>query len=146
MMPGPLALAARLLFAPTLVVAAALLVKGHDETGGGFAAGMVASLGTLLQHVALGREETRARHAWTLRARALALLGLALMAATALLPALAGRPPVWHLPRPGEAVATFGPLALQTALLFEVGVALATYGFVVAAIHAFDRVREEDGA
>lgn len=130
----PVSLAAHVLFAPSLVVAFALLVKGHAEPGGGFAAGMVASLGTLLQYVGLGTEEVGRRFPWTLRAERLALVGLAVMAATALAPVLGGHPPVWHLPRPGSPVTELGPLALHTTLLFEAGIALATFGFAVCAM------------
>jgi multicomponent Na+:H+ antiporter subunit C len=58
---------ARGLLAPILVVAAAILVKGYADVGDGFAAGVVAALGVLLQILAFGREEVAAalplRHA-----------------------------------------------------------------------------------
>ena len=137
---------ARLLLAPVLVVAAALLVKGYSEGGGGFAAGVTASLGVLLQHFALGREEVESRLPWTAHARPVALAGLALAAAVALGPAAAGKPPVWHLPRPGAPATSLGPLELHTAFLFEVGVALATFGFVVAVVHRIAATAwQEDG-
>src|SRR3712207_5601760 len=40
---------ARLLYLPTLLVAAAILVKGFVETGDGFSAGVVGALGVLLR-------------------------------------------------------------------------------------------------
>lgn len=129
------ALVARWLLAPVLVVAAALLVKGYGESGGGFAAGVVASLGVLLQYFALGYDEAERQLSWALASHRLVLLGVALMAAVVLGPILAGEPPVAHLPRPGEKVTELGPLELHTAFVFEVGVALATFGFVVAAVH-----------
>lgn len=137
-------LVARLLLGPTLIVAAALLVKGYAESGGGFAAGVVASLGVLLQHFSLGREEVERRLPWTARSHRLALAGLALMAAVVLGPAAVGTPLAWHLPRPDGHVVKLGPLDLHTALLFEIGVALAVFGFVVAAVHRIGAVAWEE--
>ena len=51
---------ARLLLAPVLVVAAAVLVKGYADVGDGFAAGVIAALGVLLQYLAFGRAAVRA--------------------------------------------------------------------------------------
>lgn len=132
-------LVARLLLAPALIVAFALLVKGYAASGGGFAAGVMASLGLLLQHFALGGEEVERRLPWTAWAHRLAFAGLALAAAVALAPAAVGLPPVRHLPRPGAHVVELGPLELHTALLFDLGVALATFGFVVAVVHRLRR-------
>lgn len=138
-------LVARLLLAPALVVAIAFLVKGYAASGGGFAAGVVASLGVLLQHFALGDEEVERRLSWTTRTHRLALAGLALAATVALAPTAVGLPPVRHLPRPGAHVVELGPLELHTALLFDLGVALATFGFVVAAVHRIARAETEEG-
>ena len=46
---------ARLLLAPVLMVAAAVLVTGYVDVGDGFAAGVVAALGVLVQYLAFGR-------------------------------------------------------------------------------------------
>ena len=144
MIVSPSELSARALFAPILVVAAAFLVKGYAATGGGFAAGVVASLGVLLQYFALGFEEAERRLAWVGRAYRLAVAGLVLMAATVLPPVVFGLPPVWHLPAPGEHVTKLGPLELHTALAFETGVALAVSGFVVASVHLIARQSREE--
>src|SRR3712207_9188903 len=50
---------ARVLYLPTLLVAAAILVKGFVETGDGFSAGVVGALGVLLRYLAFGHEEAR---------------------------------------------------------------------------------------
>lgn len=143
MTASPAELTARVLLPPILVVAVAFLIKGYAATGGGFSAGVVASLGVLLQYFALGFEAAERRLAWARRAHRLALAGLAVAAATVLWPVAAGRPPVWHLPRPGEHVPKLGPLELHTSLLFEAGVALAVCGFVVAAVHQLARAGRE---
>ena len=48
---------ARLLLAPTLIAAVAVLVKGYVQPGDGFAAGAVAALGIAMQYLAFGRKE-----------------------------------------------------------------------------------------
>lgn len=135
---------ARALFVPILLVAAGLLVKGYQESGGGFAAGVVASLGVLLQYLALGYERAQRALPWTGTTHRIALCGLAVMAATLLAPVLWGLPPAWHLPRPGEHVVHLGALGLHTTFLFELGIALATFGFVVAAVHRLARSDEDE--
>ena len=45
---------ARLLYLPTLLVAAAILLKGFVETGVGFSAGVAGALGVLLRYLAFG--------------------------------------------------------------------------------------------
>jgi hypothetical protein len=104
---------------------------------------MVASLATLLQYAALGFDEARRRLPWAARTHHAALAGLAIMAATLLAPVIAGRPPAWHVPRPLAPVIELGPLSLHTTLAFEVGVALATFGFVVHAIHQVAGARRQ---
>lgn len=141
---SPNELAARVLLPASLIVAVAFLVKGHGETGGGFSAGLVAGLGVLLQYFALGFVEAERRLPWAGWADGLTLGGLVVMAATVLGPALVGRPPVWHLPRPDETPASFGALQLTTAFVFELGVAMAVFGFLVAAVHGLAAQRERD--
>lgn len=136
---------ARALLAPSLVVAIALLVKGHEATGGGFAAGVVAGLGVLMQHFVLGREAAERTLPWARRADRIAVAGVAIAASTILLPVALGLPPVHHLPATGNAPIELGALALDTTLVFELGVALATFGFVVAAARRLERFGREDG-
>ena len=50
---------ARLLYLPTLLIAAAILVKGFVQTGDGFSAGVVAALGVLVRYLAFGHEEAK---------------------------------------------------------------------------------------
>jgi multicomponent Na+:H+ antiporter subunit B len=128
-------LVARGLLVPTLVVAAAILVKGYAGVGDGFAAGIVAALGVLLQVVAFGRAEV-ARALPLHRAPAVAMAGLGLAVAVFGLPLLAGRPPLEHFPAPGEEPVHVGSLELITAVAFDVGVFLLVLGVAVAVIDA----------
>jgi multisubunit Na+/H+ antiporter MnhB subunit len=126
---------ARALLAPTLVVAAAILVKGYADVGDGFAAGIVAALGILLQYLAFGRDETVAALPVG-RAPAVAMAGLALAFAVFALPALLGGAPLEHRPPPGQEPIHVGSLELITAVAFDVGVFLLVLGCSVAIIDA----------
>ena len=124
---------ARMLFAPIAMVALAILVKGYVDVGDGFAAGLVASLGVLLQYVAFGRVAVErvlpVRHA-----PRLAVLGLLIALGVMFVPALLGRAPLEHVPAPGADVATVGTIELITAVLFDVGVFALVVGVCIAVI------------
>ena len=125
---------ARLLLAPVLVLALAVLVKGYVDVGDGFAAGIVAALGVLLQYVAFGRAPVE-RALPVRRAPQLAVGGLALAVAVAVVPALAGEAPLRHFPAPEANVIHVGTLELITAVAFDIGVFLLVLGAAVAVIH-----------
>lgn len=134
---------ARGLLAPTLVVATAVLVKGYADVGDGFAAGIVAALGILLQFLAFGRDEVTAAlpiH----RAAAVALSGLAIGVAVLTLPMLLGGAPLEHWPPPGEEPIHTGSLELISAVAFDVGVFLLVLGSAVAIIDALAASAEEE--
>jgi multisubunit Na+/H+ antiporter MnhB subunit len=134
---------ARGLLAPTLVVATAILVKGYADVGDGFAAGVVAALGILLQFLAFGRDEVAAAlpiH----RAPAVALSGLAVGVAVLTMPMLLGGAPLEHWPPPGEEPIHIGSLELISAVAFDVGVFLLVLGSAVAIIDALAAPAEED--
>jgi multicomponent Na+:H+ antiporter subunit B len=123
---------AKLLFLPTLVTAVAILVKGYAQPGDGFSAGVVASLGVLLQFLAFGRR----------RAERLPLVGLvgkgtfagllvALLGAA--VPVLLGDPVFTHYPRAGSGAVYIGTIELITAFLFDAAVFIVVLGFAIGA-------------
>ncbi len=124
---------ARLLLPASLMVAAGVLVKGYADTGDGFSAAIIASLGVLLQYVAFGRI-TAARLPVVRHASALAAVGLAIALAVAFVPLLVGDPVMTHYPRAGEHARHIGSLELITPVLFDVGVFLLVLGFAIGAI------------
>lgn len=132
---------ARLLLAPTLMFALAVLVKGYADTGDGFAAGVIAGLGVLLQYVALGAAEAEARLAWVRYAARIALVGLAVVLAVAAWPLFRGKALLTHGPAPGADVIHLGSLELVTAVAFDVGVFLLVFGVVVAALRSIAGAR-----
>ena len=134
---------ARGLLAPTLVVAAAILVKGYADVGDGFAAGVVAALGILLQFLAFGRDEVAAALPIN-RAPAIALTGLAVAVAVLTVPMLLGGAPLEHWPPSGHEPIHIGSLELISAVAFDVGVFLLVLGSAVAIIDALAASAEEN--
>jgi multisubunit Na+/H+ antiporter MnhB subunit len=131
-------LASRLLFAPTLMVAFATLVKGYAETGDGFAAGVIAALAFLMQFVAFGERQVRlSLH--TRYAPTVAVLGLALALGVALIPVMRGLPILTQWPPPDSPVLHLGTLELISAFVFDVGVFLLVLGFSVTGLSLLAR-------
>jgi multicomponent Na+:H+ antiporter subunit B len=117
----------RLLFPLTLVFSVFLLIRGHNEPGGGFVGGLTAAAAFALILASDGLDKARE----LLRVDPLVLVGVGL--ATAL---LSGVPPLFD----GGAFLTGHWLDakipvighLGTPLVFDVGVYLAVLGVVVA--------------
>ena len=126
---------ARSLLVPTLVVAAAILIKGYADVGDGFAAGIVAALGVLLQYLAFGRDEVAAALPVN-RAPVVAITGLGVGFAVLAVPLLFGAAPLQHWPPAGEEPVHVGTLELITAVGFDVGVFLLVLGASIAIIDA----------
>jgi multicomponent Na+:H+ antiporter subunit B len=114
-----------------------LLLRGHDEPGGGFIGGLVAASAFVLYAFAFGAESTRK----LLRVTPRDILAAGLLFALAsTLPALwSGQPMLtahwWELPLPGESY-----LKLSTVLIFDIGVYLTVLGtlmtFVIGLMEA----------
>ncbi|MGI8659964.1 MAG: MnhB domain-containing protein [Thermoleophilaceae bacterium] len=136
--------AARLLMAPILVVAAAVLVKGYADVGDGFSAGVIAALGIVLQYLALGREEAE-------RLLALRLIGPAVFVAllgalaVALIPLVRGDALLEHAPAPGAHVVELGTIELITAVAFDVAIFVLVLAAVVGIVRAIAHVAEGEG-
>ena len=133
---------ARVLLAPILMVALAMLVKGYADAGDGFAAGAIASLAILLHYLAFGRERTER----TLPIRLLpaaAFTGLLLALAIAIIPLAAGDPPLTHPPGAGGEVIELGTLELIGAVAFDVAIFLLVLGAALGIVHAVARAAED---
>ena len=133
---------ARLMLAPTLVIAVAVLVKGYADVGDGFSAGVIAAVAILIQYLAFGRAE--ADRALPLRLiPPAAFAGLLVALALAFWPALRGDPILTHLPSAGSDAVKLGTLELITAVAFDVAVFLLVLGAVVGIIRAIAMAGEE---
>jgi multisubunit Na+/H+ antiporter MnhB subunit len=126
---------ARVLLPPSVVVAAAIIVKGYSDVGDGFSAGVIVALAVSLQYLALGRRGAEATLPLLRRAPATAVAGLLLALAVGFFPVLRGRPLFSHLPPPGAHPITIGTLELTTAVLFDVGVFLLVVGVLGVLVH-----------
>lgn len=123
-----LRVSARYLLWTSLGLAVFVLLRGHNEPGGGFIGGLIAALGYVFHGLANGGAATRA----TLRIDPLALAGIGLLLAIASgLPALfaTGEPYLTHWWIPG--------LPVGTVLLFDIGVFLVVLGFALGFVLPF---------
>jgi multicomponent K+:H+ antiporter subunit A len=138
------AVLARLLLPVMVVIAVFLFLRGHNAPGGGFVAGLVASIALLLQYMVSGTEwvEERVR----LKPRSLIGTGLLLALATGAGAILAGRPLLssrtWHLTLP-----VVGEVHVPSATFFDLGVFSLVLGstlfILVALAHQSVRAHRE---
>lgn len=134
--PVVLRSAVRVLFPLLLLFSAFLLLRGHNEPGGGFVGGLVAAMAFALVLVSEG--PAAARRVLRADPRTLIALGLAVATASGLPPLLQGRPflsGLW-LPLPLPAVGKLG-----SPVVFDIGVFAVVLGVVLAMLLA---LAEED--
>jgi multicomponent Na+:H+ antiporter subunit A len=117
--------AARLLMPLLLLFAVFLLLRGHNQPGGGFVGGLVAAAAFALYAIAFGVR--RARRALLVRPMTLLGTGLLLALVSGLPAVLRGRPFL-------TASWMSGPVALGTPVLFDLGVFLVVAGVVLMMI------------
>jgi multisubunit Na+/H+ antiporter MnhB subunit len=129
---------AKLLLAPALVAAFAILVKGYVGPGDGFSAGVVAALGILLQYLVLGYQDAQ-RLLPTRLAPAVTFAGLLLALLIGFVPVLRGKAILTEFPPPGEEAIRLGTLELIGAFAYDVGVFVLVFGFTIGAISAIAR-------
>lgn len=135
----------RLVFHTVLVWSLFLLFSGHNNPGGGFAAGLVAGLALTVRYLAGGRDELRA--ALPVVPGALLGAGLFLSAGAGLVSMIAGGEVLqsWifdlHLP-------LLGDVHLVTSVFFDIGVYLVVIGFALDVLTslgaAIDRQIDEE--
>ena len=135
---------ARLLLAPTVVVAAAIMVKGYSDVGDGFSAGVIVALAVSLQYVVRGPVGAEAALPFLRFAPVVAVTGLLLAIATGFFPIVRGKPIFTHWPPPGQDPMRIGTLELMTAVVFDVGVFLLVLGVLVVLVHQLARYGGEE--
>jgi len=119
---------AHVLKAVMLLLSLLLLLKGHNEPGGGFVGGLVAGTAFILH--ALAQDVKSAREAIPLSPQSLISLGLMFALGSGLFGVFRGRPfltgewETYHLP-------VIGQLTLGTPLLFDAGVYFVVAGIVL---------------
>jgi multicomponent K+:H+ antiporter subunit A len=129
----------RLLLPLAVTVGLYIFLRGHNLPGGGFIAGLVVSIALLMQFMASGFEWADRRR--PIDRHALIAWGVLVATATGAGAVLFGLPlfttgfDYFHLPLVGE-------FELATAMLFDVGVALAVIGAVMLALAELSHVAQ----
>ena len=129
--------ATRFLITLLFVTALFLLWRGHNEPGGGFIGGLVASGAFALYLIAFG--ETAMRRLLRVDPRDLLTAGLAIAVASGLFAVAANEAFLtgqWMTLYLGNGLA---PLKLGTPLLFDIGVFLAVIGFALTIVLALEQ-------
>jgi multicomponent Na+:H+ antiporter subunit B len=122
----------RLLVGLLLMFSVFLLLRGHNEPGGGFIGGLVAAAAFVL--FGLADNERSARQALNFDTRTVIAAGLLLAGLSALLPVLLGRPFLSGL---WAELQLFGSeVELGTPIFFDLGVYLAVIGVALTIILA----------
>jgi multicomponent Na+:H+ antiporter subunit B len=133
--------AALILVPMQLLFSVFLLLRGHDEPGGGFIAGLVASGAVVLFLFSYGVSATRE----LLRVDPRDFLGVGLLIGLAsILPSLVlGQPAMtaqwWQIPLPGG-----GYYKFSTPLIFDVGVYLTVIGSILTMVVGLSESEEPD--
>lgn len=123
-----------IVFHSALVLSVYLLFAGHNQPGGGFVGGLVASAAFGLVYVAGGYEDVRRLsllRPWTVLGS-----GLFVSALTAVVPLLAGNA-VLESDHLEEDLPAVGHVDIGSALLFDIGVYGVVVGLVLMVIEAF---------
>ncbi|MDP1601998.1 MAG: Na+/H+ antiporter subunit B [Legionella sp.] len=126
----------RYLFPLQLLFAVFIFLRGHNEPGGGFIAGLVASAAFALFSIACSSRESR--EVLGVDTRLLIGFGLLIALLSGLIGVLAGQPflrGMWtYLPISGVKI------EIGTPLLFDTGVFLAVVGVTLTIIFALEEV------
>ncbi|QPM92539.1 monovalent cation/H+ antiporter subunit A [Pseudooceanicola algae] len=132
----------RLIMPVALMVGVYIFLRGHNEPGGGFVAGLVVSIALLMQYMASGFAWTQARRRIEYHAligSGVVIAGLAGSGAW-----LAGRPFLTsafgyvHIPPIEE-------FELATAMAFDLGVFLTVLGAVMLMLYSLSRIARHSG-
>ena len=129
--PLMLSAAARLLLPFALMIAAYIFLRGHNQPGGGFIAGLIAAAALVMQYLAEGLERTLSRMRIDF-ARLLAA-GILLAAGTGVASLVAGAPFLTSAhghPR----VPLLGEIPLASAMAFDLGVFMTVLGATMLAL------------
>jgi multicomponent Na+:H+ antiporter subunit B len=123
--------AARSLVALMLLFSVFLLLRGHDEPGGGFIGGLVAAAAFALYAVAFDVQS--ARRVLGVNPQTMIGIGLLLAGGAGVIALLAGREYLTGLWADVE-LPGFGEVHLGTALIFDIGVFLVVLGVTMLVV------------
>ncbi|WP_317624550.1 monovalent cation/H+ antiporter subunit A [Rhodalgimonas zhirmunskyi] len=140
--PLMMVIATRVMMPVAIMVGVYIFLRGHNQPGGGFVAGLVISIALLMQYMASG-------FAWTLRRQQIeyhSMIGSGVVIAglTGAGAWLGGKPfltsgfDYFHIPPIEE-------FELATAMLFDLGVFLAVLGAVMLMLYSLSRIARYAG-
>ncbi|MEQ8965187.1 MAG: monovalent cation/H+ antiporter subunit A [Azospirillaceae bacterium] len=135
--PLMMVVATRVLMPIAVVVGVYIFLRGHNEPGGGFVAGLVIAIAFLMQYMASGFAWTQERK--RIEYHTMIGLGVLIAGLTGAGAWLAGRPFLTsaytyvHLPPIEE-------FELATAMLFDLGVFLTVFGAVMLMLYSLSRI------
>lgn len=137
--PMMFVVATRLLLPLAMLVGIYIFLRGHNQPGGGFIAGLVISIGILMQYMASGFDWTDQRR--RIDEHALIAFGVLIAAATGTGSLLFGEPlftsAFGHVTLP-----LVGTFELATAMAFDVGVAMTVVGAVMLALAELSHIAQ----
>ncbi|MEM9342400.1 MAG: Na+/H+ antiporter subunit B [Pseudomonadota bacterium] len=113
-----------------------MLIRGHNEPGGGFIGGLIGSTGFVLYAIACGTED--ARNALKIMPQNIAVAGLGIALLAGIAAALFGDPLFtgqWLFINPTE---DSKGLPLSTVLVFDIGVYLVVFGSILSIVFAME--------
>ena len=119
-----------------LIFSVYMLLRGHNEPGGGFIGGLIGSTGFVLFAVACGTED--ARRALRVQPQAIAMTGLGIALLAGIFAALFGDALFtgqWLFLGASE---TEKGLPISTVLFFDIGVYLVVFGSVLTLVFAME--------
>lgn len=140
--PMMVVVATRLLLPIGMLIAAYIFLRGHNQPGGGFVAGLVFAISMLLQYIASGYGWSVARK--RINYQTMIALGVLIATATGVGSWLAGRPFLTS----NYGYFSFPPIEtfeLATAALFDLGVFLCVLGAVMLALATLARLAQAGG-
>ena len=140
--PLMMVVATRVMMPIALMVGVFIFLRGHNEPGGGFIAGLIVAIALVMQYMASGFAWAEARQRYPYHA--IIAVGVLAAAFTGVGAFFAGRPFLtsafgyFQIP-PME------KFELATAMAFDVGVFLAVVGAVMLALESFSRIARHAG-
>lgn len=128
--------ATRLVVAILLIFSVFMLLRGHNEPGGGFIGGLIAATGYVLYAIACGT--AAARVALRVNPEQIAMVGLGIAALSGLMSALFGDPLFtgqWAFIGGGEGG---HGIPVSSVLMFDIGVYLVVMGGILTLVFALE--------
>ncbi|MEQ9617402.1 MAG: proton-conducting transporter membrane subunit [Phycisphaerales bacterium] len=138
----------KLILPLSFIFAGYVFFKGHNEPGGGFIAGLIASVGLAVYRMSEGVHALR--RLLPIKPSSTAAIGLAIALITAMFPMIFGlisngeayaflTSGNWYIPLPGESKTTFH---LTSVMFFDLGVFIVVVGVAVGIINRFEEELE----